>query len=232
MRDRRFTGIGPSGAVTRRGGTRASASARAAVPAAPTKAPARLIAFNKPFGVVCQFTHHPRHPSLADYIRVPGVYAAGRLDADSEGLLLLTSDGALQHRITAPGIGLEKCYWAQVEGDVSESALTSLRRGIDLGDFVSRPCKVRRLPADPSIAARDPPIRERRSIPTCWLELRLTEGKNRQVRRMTAAVGHPTLRLLRRSIGPYDVVGLEPGNWRDVDAALLGRAGAKKSGRT
>jgi 23S rRNA pseudouridine2457 synthase len=147
---------------------------------------------------------------------VPGVYAAGRLDADSEGLVVLTDDGALQARISHPRHKLAKTYWAQVEGIPDEAALAQLRRGVDLGDFVTRPCQVRLIAEPPGLWPRDPPIRHRVAIPTSWLELVLTEGKNRQVRRMTAKVGFPTLRLVRWAVGSWNLTGLSPGQWRQV----------------
>jgi 23S rRNA pseudouridine2457 synthase len=181
----------------------------------------RLIAFNKPCGVVCQFSTHPGHRSLADYIDVKDVYAAGRLDTDSEGLLLLTADGALQHAISVPRSRVTKTYWAQIEGNAPDEALTRLRSGLDLGDFFTQPCTVQRLNEAVGVWPRDPPIRFRKSVPTSWLEIGLTEGKNRQVRRMTAKIGFPTLRLIRIAIGPYSVEGLAPGAWREVDPGHL-----------
>ena len=181
----------------------------------------RLILFNKPYGVLSQFTPEAGHRCLADFIPIPGVYAAGRLDADSEGLLVLTDDGRLQKRIADPQHKLPKTYWAQVEGEPTEEALQRLRRGVDLGDFVTQPCEAARIDEPAGLWPRDPPIRQRRHIPTAWLQIDLREGKNRQVRRMTAKVGFPTLRLLRASIGPFSLTGLQPGEWRDADAALL-----------
>jgi 23S rRNA pseudouridine2457 synthase len=180
-----------------------------------------LIAFNKPFGVICKFSPEPGRPTLAQYIQVPGVYPAGRLDTDSEGLLLLTDDGALQARIANPRHKLAKVYWAQVEGIPDEAALTTLRRGVDLGDFVTKPAGARLMEEPPGLWPRDPPIRYRAKIPTSWLELTLREGKNRQVRRMTARVGFPTLRLVRAAIGEVRVEGLKPGEWREIEAASL-----------
>jgi len=182
------------------------------------KALSRLILFNKPYGVLSQFTAEDGHPGLADYIHIPGVYAAGRLDRDSEGLLILTDDGRLQHQLAHPGYKAPKTYWAQVEGEVDEDALERLRRGVDLGDFVTRPAEIRRIAEPAGLWPRDPPIRYRRSIPTTWLEIVLREGKNRQVRRMTAKAGHPTLRLIRWAIGPWNLEGLAPGHWRAVAA--------------
>ncbi|MBU3672616.1 MAG: pseudouridine synthase [Sinobacteraceae bacterium] len=180
-----------------------------------------LIAFNKPFGVLCKFAPEPERPTLADYIRLPGVYAAGRLDADSEGLLLLTDDGALQARIAHPRHKLEKVYWAQVEGIPTDEALVRLRRGVDLGDFTTRPAGARLIEEPTGLWPRNPPIRHRLRVPTSWLELRLSEGKNRQVRRMTAKVGYPTLRLVRAAIGRVTLNDLAPGEWREVDRKAL-----------
>jgi len=176
-----------------------------------------LLAFNKPFGVLCKFMHEPDRATLADYISVPDVYPAGRLDADSEGLLLLTDDGALQARIAHPRHKLEKIYWAQVEGVPTEAALAQLRAGVDLGDFITRPAGARQIEEPDNLWARDPPIRHRLRVPTRWLELALQEGKNRQVRRMTARVGYPTLRLVRAAIGRVRLDGLAPGEWRQID---------------
>lgn len=194
----------------------------------------RLILFNKPYGVLCQFTDPEGRPTLADYIKTPGVYAAGRLDYDSEGLLLLTDNGRLQHQIAHPSHKQPKVYWAQVEGEVTEEALYMLRHGVDLKDGRTAPAKVQII-AEPQIWARTPPIRERKSIPTAWIELTITEGRNRQVRRMTAAVGHPTLRLIRRSIGNWHLDGLQPGEQRaiPVDPTQAGtppRPGPKPGG--
>jgi 23S rRNA pseudouridine2457 synthase len=177
----------------------------------------RLILFNKPYGVLSQFTPEAGHRCLADFIPVPGVYAAGRLDADSEGLLVLTDDGRLQKRIADPQHKLPKTYWAQVEGTPDEETLRRLRQGVDLGDFVTRPCEAACIDEPAGLWPRDPPIRSRRHIPTAWLEIVLREGKNRQVRRMTAKVGHPTLRLVRAAMGPYSLAGLQPGEWREAD---------------
>lgn len=178
-----------------------------------------LVAFNKPFGVACKFSPEPGRPTLADFIHVPGVYPAGRLDTDSEGLLLLTDDGALQARIANPRHKLAKVYWAQVEGEPTDEALESLRRGVDLGDFKTLPAGARRIDEPPGLWPRNPPIRWRARIPTAWLELTLREGKNRQVRRMTARVGFPTLRLIRAAIGAVRVDALAPGEWREIDPA-------------
>ncbi len=176
-----------------------------------------VILLNKPYGVLCQFTSDGGRPCLKDCVPVPGVYPAGRLDTDSEGLLALTGDGKLQARITEPGRKLAKTYWAQVEGEPSPQALRALCGGLDLGDFVSRPCKARRMDEPAGLWPRNPPIRARMSIPTAWIELELEEGKNRQVRRMTAKIGHPTLRLIRAAIGPWNLGGLAPGQWRQAE---------------
>ena len=180
-----------------------------------------LIAFNKPFGVMCKFRPEPGRPTLADYIKVPDVYPAGRLDTDSEGLLLLTDDGQLQTRIAEPRHKLAKIYWAQVEGVPTEAALAALRGGVDLGDFTTLPAGARVIDEPEDLWPRDPPIRYRAKIPTAWVELTLREGKNRQVRRMTARVGFPTLRLVRAAIGRINVAGLALGTWREVDPASL-----------
>jgi 23S rRNA pseudouridine2457 synthase len=178
-----------------------------------------LIAFNKPYGVICKFSPDPGRRTLADYINVANVYPAGRLDTDSEGLLLLTDDGALQARIASPRHRLAKVYWAQVEGVPTAAALAQLRNGVDLGDFRTKPAGARLINEPANLWAREPPIRYRASIPTAWLELTLREGKNRQVRRMTARVGFPTLRLVRAGIGQVSMQGLAPAAWREIDAA-------------
>jgi 23S rRNA pseudouridine2457 synthase len=180
-----------------------------------------LIAFNKPFGVICKFRSESGERTLADYIKVPEVYPAGRLDTDSEGLLLLTDDGALQARISSPRFKLPKVYWAQVEGIPTEDSITALRNGVDLGDFVTQPAGARLIEPPENLWPRDPPIRYRAKIPTSWLELTLREGKNRQVRRMTARVGFPTLRLVRASIGNVRVQGLVLGESREIEAGAL-----------
>jgi 23S rRNA pseudouridine2457 synthase len=180
-----------------------------------------LIAFNKPFGVICKFRPEPGRPTLADFIRIPEVYPAGRLDTDSEGLLLLTDDGALQARISSPRFKLAKTYWAQVEGVPDEAALASLRQGVKLSDFTTQPAGARAIDEPANLWPRDPPIRYRAKIPTSWLEITLREGKNRQVRRMTAHVGLPTLRLVRASIGNVSVSGLALGAWREIDVRAL-----------
>jgi 23S rRNA pseudouridine2457 synthase len=179
-----------------------------------------LLAFNKPFRVLSQFTDREGRPSLADFLVLPNVRAAGRLDYDSEGLMLLTDDGALQARIADPKHKLPKTYWAQVEGTPTEEALDRLRHGVTLNDGQTRPAQVRMIP-EPELWPRDPPVRFRLHIPTRWVELTITEGRNRQVRRMTAAVGYPTLRLVRVAVGPYRVHGLFPGEWREADPALI-----------
>ncbi len=175
-----------------------------------------LILFNKPYGVLSQFTDTGGRSTLADYIRVENVYPAGRLDRDSEGLLLLTDDGRLQNRLSDPRFKQPKTYWVQVENEPDDEALERLRRGVTLDGKLTAPAKVRAI-AEPELWPRDPPIRVRKAIPVCWLELTLTEGRNRQVRRMTAAVGHPTLRLVRYSIGPHTIEGLNPGQWRKAE---------------
>jgi 23S rRNA pseudouridine2457 synthase len=179
-----------------------------------------LIALNKPFGTICQFSAHETRPSLGDWVKTPGVYPAGRLDADSEGLLLLTDDGALQARIAEPRHKLVKRYWAQVEGAPDDTALAQLAKGVDLGDYVTRPCRTAYVAQDDidALWPRNPPIRYRAAIPTTWIELAITEGKNRQVRRMTAAVGYPTLRLVRFAVGKLDIfaLGIAPGESVDV----------------
>ena len=176
------------------------------------------IAFHKPYGVLTQFTDPDGtgRKTLGDYVGVEGVYAAGRLDADSEGLLILTSDGGLQHRLTDPKFGHEKTYWVQVEGEPEESALDPLRRGVTIQGYRTRPAKVRVLRETPAVAPRVPPVRFRAAIPASWVEVTLAEGRNRQVRRMTAAVGFPTLRLIRVAIGNLRLGGLEPGAWREL----------------
>ncbi len=176
--------------------------------------PPRLLRFHKPWGVLSQFTPEGRWRGLRDFIDAPGVYVAGRLDADSEGLLLLTSDGKLQARIADPHFKMEKTYWVQVEGVPSDGALAALRGGVVLNDGATQPARARLLDPTPEVWPRDPPIRVRQSIPTAWLELVIREGRNRQVRRMTAAVGLPTLRLIRVAIGPYTMNGLAPGCWQ------------------
>ncbi|MBA4763261.1 rRNA large subunit pseudouridine synthase E [Sphingomonas sp.] len=175
-----------------------------------------LILFNKPWGVLSQFTDEGSgHPTLADYIDVPGVYPAGRLDRDSEGLLLLTDDGRLQARIADPKQKVAKTYWAQVEGEPDDAALAALRTGVRLKDGVTRPALAERIDP-PAIWPRDPPVRFRKTVPDSWIALTITEGRNRQVRRMTAAVGHPTLRLVRWRVGEWTLDGVAPGTWQSI----------------
>ena len=177
-----------------------------------------LIAFNKPYGVLCQFTDRstPPRPTLAGFGLPPGVYAAGRLDHDSEGLLLLTDDGPLANRLTDPRHKQRKTYWVQVEGDPREEQLRILREGVTLNDGPTRPAQVQRLDPPPSLWPRDPPVRHRKTVPDAWLEIVISEGRNRQVRRMTAAVGLPTLRLVRVAVGGVQLEDLVPGPWRHV----------------
>ncbi|MCA8884670.1 MAG: pseudouridine synthase [Rhodobacteraceae bacterium] len=187
----------------------------------PPKGGGRVILFNKPYGVLSQFTDGAQadapRATLSGYVDVPGVYPAGRLDRDSEGLLLLTDDGRLQARIADPRHKMAKTYWAQVEGIPDAAALKALSTGVMLKDGLTRPAEARAIPAPPGLWDRDPPIRVRRNIPDSWIALTLREGRNRQVRRMTAAVGHPTLRLIRARIGAWTLNGLAPGQWRDAD---------------
>ncbi len=173
----------------------------------------RILLFNKPFGVISQFSRDGMHPTLADYIPLPGFYPAGRLDTDSEGLLLLTDDGKIQHRITDPKHKLPKTYWVQVEGLATEEALEKLRSGVSLSDFTTLPAEAALIEEPKDLWPRDPPVRFRKHIPTCWMELTIREGKNRQVRRMTAAVGFPTLRLIRCRIGEWSLDDISPGSW-------------------
>lgn len=175
----------------------------------------RLLRFNKPFGVLTQFTDAEGRQTLADFVPIRDVYPAGRLDRDSEGLVLLTDDGRLQHRLAHPRHKMVKTYWVQVEGVPSAEALHTLANGVHLKDGLTAPATARLLD-EPDIWPRVPPIRERKSIPTAWLQLELTEGRNRQVRRMTAAVGHPTLRLVRYAIGPWSIDGLAPGRYDEI----------------
>lgn len=176
----------------------------------------QTIALHKPWGVVAQFSDRAGlgHRTLSDLVPVPGVYPAGRLDKDSEGLLLLTSDGALQHRLAHPKFEHQKTYWVQVEGIPTKEALEQLRRGVRVQDYITRPAKVRRMDPPPAVPPRVPPIRYRASIPDSWLEIKLTEGRNRQVRRMAAAVGFPVLRLIRVAVGEIQLGGLAAGEWR------------------
>ena len=189
----------------------------------------RLILFNKPYGVVCQFSPgHAggKHPTLQEFIPIPDVYPAGRLDTDSEGLLILTDDGALQQRISDPQHKWPKTYWVQVEGIPDQAVLEQLERGINLGDCVTRPAQAQLMAAPIELWPRNPPILYRKNIPTQWLTLTLREGKNRQVRRMTAKVGFPTLRLIRYAIGAYTLENLSPGAWREASYTRMDAAPA------
>lgn len=176
---------------------------------------AKIILFNKPFRVLSQFTDVSKRNTLAGFIDIPGVYPAGRLDNDSEGLLILTDDGALQHRISHPRHKLEKTYWVQVEGDINEDALQKLREGIELKDGKTKPASAQQI-TEPELWPRDPPVRFRANIPTSWIELKISEGRNRQVRRMTAAAGFPTLRLVRTTIGQWRLGDLQPGQYKQL----------------
>ena len=182
----------------------------------------QYLLFYKPYNVLSQFSPASDTPTaltLKDFIPVAEVYPVGRLDRDSEGLMLLTDDGRLQHRLSDPRYGHPRTYWVQVEGDPTPAALTQLQRGVVIRDYRTHPCKAVRLPEEPPLPPRNPPIRYRQAIPTTWLALTLREGKNRQVRRMTAAVGYPTLRLVRWAIGSFTLDALEPGQWRSLTAA-------------
>lgn len=183
-----------------------------------SRPPRRYLAFFKPYDVLTQFTDASGRATLKDHIDVPGVYPAGRLDRDSEGLLLLTDDGPLAHRLTDPRFEHPKVYLAQVEHVPDEADLDALRRGVTLNDGPTRPAGAELLPSPPNLPDRPVPIRFRKNVPTAWLRLVIREGRNRQVRRMTAAVGHPTLRLVRVAVGPIDLGSLEPGRWRDLTA--------------
>ena len=182
---------------------------------------AKLILFNKPFGVLSQFTDSSGRSTLADYIKEKYVYAAGRLDKDSEGLMLLTDDGKLQHRITHPRRKIAKHYWVQIEGKIDDQSLRNLRSGVRLKDVLTKPAKVRLIDQPQNLWPRKPPIRERNSIPTQWLEIIIHEGKNRQIRRMTAAVGYPTLRLIRFRIGRWSLEQLRPGEYIALDVKKI-----------
>lgn len=179
---------------------------------AKTSSKMMTLLFNKPFNVLSQFTDADGRETLKDYIDIPGVYAAGRLDRDSEGLLLLTNDGKLQNKLTSPDKNISKTYWVQVEGEPDEAALKALREGVELKDGLTKPAKVKSIP-EPHLWPRNPPVRYRKHIPTSWLEMSITEGRNRQVRRMTANVGYPTLRLVRYRIGSWTIDGVEPGKY-------------------
>lgn len=175
----------------------------------------RIILFNKPYGVLTQFTDADHRPTLANYINIPNVYPAGRLDRDSEGLLVLTDDPGLRHKITHPKHKLEKSYWVQVEGEPSKEALAALRTGVLLNDGITKPARIRII-TPPLLWERVPPVRFRAAIPTSWLEVKIKEGRNRQIRRMTAAVGYPTLRVVRFAIDQWQLGDLQPGQWRDL----------------
>ena len=181
----------------------------------------RVVLFNKPYGVICQFSASAGGQTLRDFVPIKGIYPAGRLDTDSEGLLILTDDGALQHTISHPAKKWPKTYWVQVENVPDEAALQRLRTGMDLGSFVTGPARVDQTAEPHGLWARTPPIRVRQNIPTSWLEIEISEGKNRQVRRMTAAAGFPTLRLIRHRIGHWTLAGLRPGEYRPLPAAEM-----------
>ena len=197
----------------------------------PAPGRASVVLLNKPYGVLCQFTSPDGRRTLADYVVRLGVYPAGRLDADSEGLVVLTADGALQTRIADPRHRLAKTYWVEVEGAPDDEAIAALERGVVLRDGPTLPARVRRIAPPPGLWPRDPPIRVRKAIPTAWLEIAIAEGRNRQVRRMTAAVGLPTLRLVRQAVGPWTLGTLAPGQWREevVDTRVLTSAAASTS---
>jgi len=179
----------------------------------------RCLLFHKPYGVLTQFTDADGRRTLKEFISVPSVYPVGRLDHDSEGLLLLTDDGALQHRLSDPKFEHPKTYWAQVERVPSESEIERLGKGIEIQGYRTKPARVQLLEGEPSpLAPRDPPVRFRKTVPTAWLELTISEGKNRQVRHMTAAIGHPCLRLIRVALGPLQLSALKPGEWRELSA--------------
>jgi 23S rRNA pseudouridine2457 synthase len=199
--------------------------------------PNRYLLFHKPYDVLCQFSggEPGSRRTLMDFIPVSGVYPAGRLDRDSEGLLLLTNDGAMQHRLTDPKFAHPRSYWVQVEGVPDERDLQRLRDGVEIPGYRTLPAQATLLPLEPDLPSRNPPIRVRKSIPTAWIGIALTEGRNRQVRHMTAAIGHPTLRLVRFAIGELRLEGLAPGQWRDLKpaelAALKARTAGTRTGR-
>ena len=190
-------------------------SRQRAKPSRPRPANPKLILLNKPYGVLSQFSGEVGEQTLKGLVPHNDVYAAGRLDKDSEGLLLLTNDGSLQHKISHPRHKLTKMYWVQVEGIPSEAALQQLRNGVELNDGLTLPAEVFQMDEPQNLWPRNPPVRERKSVPDCWLCIKISEGRNRQVRRMTAAIEHPTLRLIRAGIGPWLLRGLQPGEWRE-----------------
>ncbi len=173
----------------------------------------KLVLFNKPYGVICQFSEHEKHVSLAEYIQLKNIYPAGRLDHDSEGLLLLTDDGALQHRVANPKNKMYKTYWVQVDGQITQQAVDTLSRGVELKDGMTKPAKVRMIDEPEKLWPRNPPVRFRKHIPTSWVEISIREGRNRQVRRMTAAAGFPTLRLIRCRVGDWKLGNIQPGDY-------------------
>ncbi len=177
----------------------------------------QLILFNKPYGVICQFSPHEKHKNLSEFISIKNVYAAGRLDHDSEGLLLLTDDGKLQNKISSPKNKMKKTYWVQVDKEITEEAIAQLKKGVLLKDGKTKPAQARMISEPDKLWPRDPPVRFRKNIPTSWLELTISEGRNRQVRRMTAAVGFPTLRLIRSNIGDWNVKAIKQGEYKIID---------------